>query len=81
MMPNFPPNQSNNTFFSPQNAFYGAPNQASTSMEFLSNNPLLHVGFNAVEKSMKDITSNTVNKLPIDVIIFLVDLYFLIVLK
>ncbi|CAF3708390.1 unnamed protein product [Rotaria sordida] len=56
--------QSHNGFFSPQTAFYGSSNQATSSIEFLSNNPFLNVGFNVVEQGMKDMTDKTINMLP-----------------
>ncbi|CAF0978612.1 unnamed protein product [Rotaria sp. Silwood1] len=56
--------QSHNTFFSPQSAFYGSSNPATSGMEFLSNNSLFNVGLNVVEQGMKDITGKTVNMLP-----------------
>ena len=68
------PTTSNNTFFSPQTAFYTSSppqhmfsNQSVSGMEYLSNNPLLNVGFNVVEQGMKDITGKTVNILPNEV--------------
>ncbi|CAF4310584.1 unnamed protein product, partial [Rotaria sp. Silwood2] len=63
-MPNPQPTPSHNEFFSPQTAFYGLSNQATSGMNLLSNNPLLNVGFNVVEQGMKDITGKTVNMLP-----------------
>ena len=54
-------------FFSPQTAFYAPTNptmnNAIPGMEFLSNNPLLNVGFNAVEQGVKDFTNRTVSQL------------------
>jgi hypothetical protein len=65
---------SQNTFFSPQTAFYApssqqqmSSNQAMPGMEYFSNNPLFNVGLNVVEQGMKDITGKTVNMLPNEV--------------
>jgi hypothetical protein len=73
-MPNPQPIPSQNAYFSPQTAFYASSsqqqmpsNQAIPGMEFLSNNPLVNVGLNAVEQGMKDFTGKTVYMLPNEV--------------
>ena len=73
-MPNAQPVPSHNAFFSPQTAFYSPSSQppmpsqsGMPGMEFLSNNPLLNVGYNVVEQGMRDFTGKTVNMLPNEV--------------
>jgi hypothetical protein len=73
-MPNPAPAPAPTGFFSPQAAFYApnaqptaGPNTALPGMEFLSNNPLLSVGFNVVEQGMRDFTGKTAGMLPNEV--------------
>jgi hypothetical protein len=72
-MPHSQPVTSQNAFFSPQTAFYAPKtipsNSSMSNVDFLSNNPLLNVGFNVVEQGMKDFTGRTVNILPNEVTI------------
>ncbi len=64
------PTSSNNSFFTPQTAFY---DRAASGMEFLSNNPLLK---NVVEQGVKDIAGKTMNILPNQVNIRIFLIYF-----